>query len=154
MEKELDQAISVHNALNEELNTAKRLIDEKELSLHNTVHLLRAEIDRVADRITKLSRYKSASMEDYTVVEHKENMQLAYYTMFLMAHRDKLKELLNVYYDMYGDNYVGDSNLYMEIYNCGVEVWAEEWRGVGIADDIAEEYFIDSAIQRFEEKIK
>ena len=104
--------------------------------------------------LTKDTLYKSASMEDYTVVDYKENMQLAYYTMFLMAHGDKLKELLNVYYDMYGDNYVGDSNLYMEIYNCGVEVWAEEWRGVGIADDIAEEYFIDSAIQRFEEKIK
>ena len=104
--------------------------------------------------LTKETLYKSASMEDYTVVDYKENMQLAYYTMFLMAHRDRLKEFLNEYYDIYGDNYVGDSNLYMEIYNCGVEVWAEEWREVGIADDIAEEYFIDSAIQRFEEKIK
>ena len=47
--------------------------------------------------------------------------------------------------------YVGDSNLYMEIYNCGVEVWAEEWREVGIAADIAEEYFIDSAVKRIEE---
>lgn len=104
--------------------------------------------------LTKETLYKSASMEDYTVVDYKENMQLAYYTMFLMAHRDKLKELLNVYYDVYGDNYVGDSNLYMAIYNCGVEVWAEEWREVGIADDIAEEYFIDSTVKRFEEKIK
>ena len=104
--------------------------------------------------LTKETLYESASMEDYTVVEHKENMQLAYYTMFLMAHRDKLKELLSVYYDVYGDNYVGDSNLYMAIYNCGVEVWAEEWREVGIADDISEEYFIDSAVKRFEEKIK
>ena len=104
--------------------------------------------------LTKDTLYKSASMEDYTVVDYKENMQLAYYTMFLMAHGDKLKELLNVYYDIYGDNYVGDSNLYMAIYNCGVEVWAEEWREVGIADDIAEEYFIDRAVKRFEEKIK
>ena len=104
--------------------------------------------------LTKETLYKSASMEDYAVVDYKENMQLAYYTMFLVAHRDKLKELLNVYYDVYGDNYVGDSNLYMEIYNCGVEVWAEEWREVGIADDIAEEYFIDSAVKRFEEKTK
>ena len=104
--------------------------------------------------LTKETLYESASMEDYAVVAYKENMQLAYYTMFLMAHRDKLKELLNAYYDMYGDNYVGDSNLYMEIYNCGVEVWAEEWREVGIADDIAEEYFIDSAVKRFEEKKK
>lgn len=104
--------------------------------------------------LTKETLYKSASMEDYTVVDYKENMQLAYYTMFLMTHRDKLKELLNEYYDMYGDDYMGDSNLYMEIYNCGVEVWAEEWREVGIADDISEEYFIDSAVKRFEEKIK
>ena len=104
--------------------------------------------------LTKETLYESASMEDYTVVDYKENMQLAYYTMFLMAHRDKLKELLSVYYDVYGDNYVGDSNLYMAIYNCGVEVWAEEWREVGIADDVAEEYFIDSAVERFEEKIK
>lgn len=104
--------------------------------------------------LTKETLYESTSMEDYTVVDYKENMQLAYYTMFLMAHGDRLKELLNVYYDIYADNYVGDSNLYMAIYNCGVEVWAEEWREVGIADDVAEEYFIDSAVERFEEKIK
>ena len=56
MKKELDQAISVHNALNEELNTVKRLIYENGLAFHNTVYLLRAEIDKVADKTTKLSK--------------------------------------------------------------------------------------------------